>query len=56
MTSKLQGAKIKNNIKSERQTLKTILNQEYGWFKSDTTPDAETTGKITIQDHLGRDR
>jgi len=28
---------VKTNIKSERQTLKTILNQEYGWFKGDTT-------------------
>jgi hypothetical protein len=34
---KAAGSEIKNNIKSERQTLKTILNQEYGWFKSDTT-------------------
>jgi hypothetical protein len=28
---------IKSNIKAERQNLRTILNQEYGWFKSDTT-------------------
>ena len=28
---------IKNNIKSERKNLKTILNQEYGWFKNDST-------------------
>ena len=27
---------IKNNIKSERKNLKTILNQEYGWFKNDS--------------------
>lgn len=34
---KAAGSEIKNNIKSERQTLKSILNQEYGWYKSDTT-------------------
>jgi hypothetical protein len=34
---KAAGNEVKNNIKSERQTLKTILNQEYGWYKSDTT-------------------
>jgi hypothetical protein len=33
---KAVSSEVKNNIKSERQTLKTILNQEYGWFKSDT--------------------
>jgi hypothetical protein len=27
---------VKNNFKSERKTLKTILNQEYGWYKNDT--------------------
>ncbi len=30
------GNQIKNDIRSERQTLKTILNEEYGWFKNDT--------------------
>jgi len=34
--AKAAGAEVKNNIKSERQTLKTILNQEYGWYKTDT--------------------
>jgi hypothetical protein len=34
--AKAAGSQIKSNIKSERQTLKTILNQEYGWFKKDT--------------------
>lgn len=28
--------KVKDNIKSERQALKSILNQEYGWFKTDS--------------------
>ncbi|MBK8882615.1 MAG: hypothetical protein IPN67_09610 [Bacteroidales bacterium] len=27
---------VKNNFKSEKKTLKTILNQEYGWYKDDT--------------------
>jgi hypothetical protein len=35
---KAAGSKVKDNIKSERQTLKTILNQEYGWFKKDSIP------------------
>ena len=34
--AKAAGAEVKNNIRNERQTLKTILNQEYGWYKSDT--------------------
>ena len=34
--AKAAGNQIKSNIKSERQTIKTILNQEYGWFKKDT--------------------
>lgn len=33
---KAAGSEVKNNIKTERQTLKSILNQEYGWYKSDT--------------------
>jgi len=33
---KAASNEVKNNIKSERQTLKSILNQEYGWYKSDT--------------------
>jgi hypothetical protein len=34
---KAAGNEVNNNIKTERQTIKTILNQEYGWYKSDTT-------------------
>ena len=34
---KAAGTEVKSNIKTERQTLKSILNQEYGWYKSDTT-------------------
>ena len=35
--AKAAGSEVKKNIKSERQALKSILNQEYGWYKSDTT-------------------
>lgn len=42
---KAAGAGVKNNIKSERQTLKTILNQEYGWYKSDTVTKAKPAVK-----------
>ena len=27
----------KEDLKEEKQTLKTILNEEFGWFKKDTT-------------------
>ena len=33
---KAAGDKLKTSIKTERQSLKTILNQEYGLYKSDT--------------------
>jgi hypothetical protein len=36
---KAAGNQIKNEIKSEKQTLKTILKEEYGWFKNDSTVD-----------------
>lgn len=33
---KAASAVVKNNFKKEKQTLKTILNQEYGWYKNDS--------------------
>jgi hypothetical protein len=33
---KAAGAEVKNNFKKEKQSLKTILNQEYGWYKNDS--------------------
>ncbi len=33
---KAAGSEIRNDIKAERKSLKTILNEEYGWFKEDT--------------------
>ena len=54
---KAAGNQVKNEIKSERQNLKTILNQEYGWYKNDTTVTKTTDLKAkTIQDNLGRNR
>jgi len=34
---KAAGTKVKSEIKSERQNLKTILNEEYGWYRNDST-------------------
>jgi hypothetical protein len=36
---------IKQSLKKEKGTLKNILNEEYGWFKSDTTINTGTTSK-----------
>jgi hypothetical protein len=36
---------IKQNLKKEKGTLKTILNEEYGWFKSDSAIKTGTTSK-----------
>jgi hypothetical protein len=44
---KAAGTNVKNSIKSERQTMKTILNQEYGWYKSDTTAKPKPAEKKT---------
>lgn len=33
---KAAANEVKNNLKTEKKTLKTILNQEYGWYKDDT--------------------
>jgi hypothetical protein len=42
---KAAGTEVKNNIKKERQTLKTILNQEYGWYKNDSTLNQKSPEK-----------
>ena len=34
---KAAANEVKNNLKSERKNLKTILNEEYGWYKNDST-------------------
>jgi hypothetical protein len=42
---KAAGTEVKNDIKKERQTLKTILNQEYGWYKNDSTINQKPSDK-----------
>ena len=42
---KAAGNQVKNEIKSERRNLKTILNQEFGWYRNDTTVTKTTTSK-----------
>ena len=34
---KAAGDQVKNSFRKEKETLKTILNQEYGWYKGDST-------------------
>ena len=42
---KAAGNQIKNDIKKERETLKTILNQEYGGVKNDPAVNDKSSGK-----------
>jgi hypothetical protein len=44
---KAAGTKVREEIRSERQNLKSILNQEFGWYRNDTTvaKPAETKPK-----------
>jgi hypothetical protein len=44
---KAAGTEVKNNFKKEKQTLKTILNQEYGWYKNDSTVKPKPVEKKT---------
>ncbi len=41
------GTQIKNDIRKERQSLKTILNEEYGWFSYDTAAPAKSSASGT---------
>jgi len=41
---KAAGNQIKTEIKAERQTLKTILNEEYGWFRGDSAVSEKPAG------------
>jgi hypothetical protein len=48
---KAASGEIKNNIKTERQNLKSILNEEYGLYKGDTTvkkKPAEKKSRVRI--------
>ena len=42
---KAAGTEVKNNMKKEKQTLKAILNQEYGWYKNDSTVNTKPAEK-----------
>ena len=44
---KAAGTEVKNNMKKEKQTLKTILKQEYGWYKNDSTINQKPAEKKT---------
>ncbi len=44
---KAAGKKVKTSIKTERQTLKSILNKEYGLYKNDTLPEQKPAEKKT---------
>ena len=44
---KAAGTRIKDEMKKERQSLKTILNEEYGWFKNDTIRREKSSGSGT---------
>lgn len=39
------GNEVKKNIKSEKQNLRTILNEEYGWYKKDSVPEQKPVKK-----------
>ena len=49
---------IKANIAEEKQTLRTILNEEYGWYRSDTVrkPVTENKPKFTITWEEGKEQ
>jgi hypothetical protein len=44
---KAAGTEVKNNMKKEKQSLKSILNKEYGWYKNDSTLNNKTPEKKT---------
>jgi len=48
---KAAANEVKENLKSERKNLKTILNEEYGWYKKDTAgmgKPAETKRRFNV--------
>jgi hypothetical protein len=42
---KAAGGNVKQNLKTEKENLKSILNKEYGWFKKDSAIKQETAPK-----------
>lgn len=49
---KAAGTQVKNSIKKEKENLKTILNQEYGWYKGDSAVNS----KPAVQEKKNRFR
>jgi hypothetical protein len=44
---KAAGTEVKKDFIKEKQTLKTILNQEYGWYKNDSAVNPKPAEKKT---------
>ncbi len=42
---KAAGTQIRENLKKEKQTLKTIFNEEYGLYKKDSEPEHKQTSR-----------
>ena len=42
---KAAGNQVKSSFKKEKQNLKTILNEEYGWFKNDSSVSQKPSEK-----------
>jgi hypothetical protein len=42
---KAAGTQIRENLKKEKQTLKTIFNEEYGLYKKDSEPEQKQTSR-----------
>lgn len=42
---KAAGSTVKQNLKNEKGRIKSILNEEYGWFKTDTAVEQEPASK-----------
>ncbi|HVN58375.1 MAG TPA: AsmA-like C-terminal region-containing protein [Bacteroidales bacterium] len=42
---KAAGNNVKQNLKKEKENLKTILNQEYGWFRRDSSAKKENESR-----------
>jgi hypothetical protein len=52
---KATGTEVKKSMQKEKKSLKTIMNQEYGWYKNDSTlhqkpPEKKSRFRITWED------
>ena len=53
---KAVGNQIKNDIKTERQTLRKILNEEYGLYPADSVEKETRQRESPLQGYMGRMR